>query len=52
MSEYEMRLLASGVLGAIGAALTVARRYRNEDTDAGRGTAGWTIFIIFLLWLE
>jgi len=44
------------VLGTIalfigGTLLTIARRWKNKDKDAGLGIAGWTMFIIICIWL-
>lgn len=36
-------------IGAIGTALTLARRYKNSRSDAGYGIAGWTMFLILIL---
>ncbi|KKK47935.1 hypothetical protein LCGC14_3150190 [marine sediment metagenome] len=38
------------IIGLIGVALTAVRRWKNKDNNAGLGVAGWTIFIIFILW--
>jgi len=38
------------VISITGIALTIARRYKNKDSTAGVGIAGWTIFILFMLW--
>ena len=32
-----------------GAALTLARRHKNQDPEAGFGTAGWTVIIALLV---
>lgn len=35
----------------IGATLMIiARRYKNNNLDAGYGIAGWTMFIILCIW--
>ena len=47
MSE---KLLGIIIIGVIGSLLTLARRYKNSDGDAGYGVAGWTIIII-LIWI-
>lgn len=38
------------LIGLIGTILTFARRYKNQDSSAGLGIAGWTI-VFLLLWL-
>jgi hypothetical protein len=32
------------------AAMIFARRWKNPDTDAGYGIAGWTIVIVLCIW--
>ncbi len=49
MSE---KLIVTIILGSIGILLTLARRWKNPDGDAGIGVAGWTIFIILCMWYE
>lgn len=48
---YE-KIIASGVILFGAAALAFARRYKNNDSDAGQGVAGWSIFIVFLIWVN
>ncbi len=31
-------------------ALVFARRYKNRDTQAGYGIAGWTVLLLLLIW--
>jgi len=40
------------VIGIIGIGLTIARRWKNKDEDAGLGAAGFTILILFLMWTQ
>ncbi len=48
---FEQRIIATAVLGAVAAAMIFARRWKNTDTDAGVGIAGWTIVILlFGIW--
>ena len=44
------KMLATIVIFIGGILLTLARRYKNENSNAGLGIAGWTIFTIFSLW--
>lgn len=37
------------IVGILGTALTFARRWKNRDSQAGLGIAGWTIATIFLV---
>jgi hypothetical protein len=37
------------VVGLVGAALVMARRWKNKDGAAGYGVAGWTVFILLCL---
>jgi len=46
------KVYGSIVLLVGGALLTLARRWKNEDTTAGYGIVGWTMFIILLIWLN
>ncbi len=39
-------ILAVSISGAL---LTIARRYKNKDDDAGEGIAGWSLFVIICL---
>lgn len=44
-------ILAKFIIGIMGTALTLARRYNNKDPEAGMGIAGWTIVgMIFTPW--
>jgi len=45
------RLLGVIIIGLVGVLLTFARRFKNEDSDAGYGVAAWTIILI-ILWLR
>ena len=45
------RLWGVVVIGCVGALITLARRFKNKDSQAGYGVAGWTIIII-ILWLR
>lgn len=48
MSE---KLIATIVIGIAGIGMIFARRYNNaEDGAAGLGVAGWTVFILLLMW--
>lgn len=46
MSELNIAII---VIGCIGVLLTIARRIRNDDPNAGYGVAGWTMIIILIL---
>lgn len=43
-------LLGLVFIGLSGAGLTFARRYKNQDEDAGSSIAGWVVGII-ILWM-
>ena len=47
----EEKILGTVVVGLVGTLLTVSRRYGNEDTNAGLGIAGWTMFVIVVIWI-
>lgn len=49
MIMYE-KIIASAIIMFGASALVFARRYNNTDEEAGTGVAGWTIFIIILIW--
>ena len=49
MSE---KLIATVVIGIIGTFLTLARRWKNPDKNAGVGVAGWIVFILLCMWDE
>lgn len=46
------KIIGTGVIMLCGAALTLARRYKNTDKGAGYGISGWTIFFVFILWMQ
>lgn len=46
MSDVAISIIAVGISGAI---LTIARRWKNEDSDAGYAVSGWTLVMMFLL---
>ena len=50
--EVKEKIIATLVIGIIGIFLTLVRRWKNPDKDAGIGVAGWTVFIILCLWYE
>lgn len=43
MPEIALTILAIGIGGG---ALTLARRFRNSESNAGEGIAGWSMFLI------
>ena len=46
------KLIATILIGLFGTLLTFARKYNNQsNSSAGMGVAGWTIFILFLMWV-
>jgi hypothetical protein len=49
MSE---KAVLMAVVGCVGLALTIARRWGNDDANAGLGAAGWTLFAIISLALS
>ena len=51
METFVQRSIVTGVLMVGAAAMILARRYKNEDSEAGCGIAGWTIFIILCMWI-
>jgi hypothetical protein len=40
--------LAVGIASAL---MIYARRYKNQDSNAGYGIAGWTVFILLCIWI-
>lgn len=46
------RIAVALTLALIGVVLTVVRRFRNEEEEAGRGIAGWTLFFVILILME
>jgi len=46
------KLIATVIILFGAAALTFARRWNNEDTEAGYGVAGWAMFVIIMMWLD
>ena len=38
-------------VGIVSTLMICARRYKNQDSDAGHGIAGWTIFILVCIWI-
>lgn len=48
--DDELKIYAGAMLLLGGSLLTFARRYKNSDPSAGVGVAGWTIFIILMMW--
>lgn len=46
------KLLATIVIMLCGSLLVLVRRFNNKDRDAGLGVAGWTIAIIFFMWVD
>lgn len=50
MSE---KLIATIVIGVAGIGMTFARRYNNtDDRNAGLGVAGWTVFLLLVMWWQ
>ena len=50
MDSRTFWLVAFVLIGVTGSVLTVARRYRNSDKDAGAGIAAWTAAVL-ILWV-
>jgi len=44
------KIIATAVIGIVSSLMIFARRYKNNDANAGYGIAGWTIFIILIMW--
>lgn len=38
-------------VGIVSALMISARRYKNQDSNAGYGIAGWAIFILWCIWM-
>ena len=49
MSE---KLIATAIIMVCATLLTLARRWNNDDNDAGIGVAGWSMFIILIMWMN
>lgn len=47
-----VKLSATGIIMIGATAMIFARRYKNKDSEVGVGIAGWTIFIILIMWLN
>jgi len=45
------KVYGSIMLVCCGTALTVARRWKNSDPNAGYGVAGWTMFGLLMIWI-
>jgi len=45
MQPHDHELLVTGISGAL---LIIARRWKNKDSSAGLGIAGWTMFLLIL----
>lgn len=56
MSIEELSIIEFTYITAIillgGSFLTFARRWNNDDTEAGMGTAAWTVIFILVLIVE
>jgi hypothetical protein len=46
----ENKILATALIMFGSAAMILAIRWKNDNTDAGNGIAGWTILLILHLW--
>ena len=49
---FILKLVATCVLMLGSAVMIAARRLKNKDRDAGCGIAGWTIFIVLMMWMD
>ena len=48
MDAMTLYVIVGGIIGASGAALVAARRYKNDDSSAGEVVAGVTLILLFL----
>ena len=44
------KIIATAVIGIVSTLMIFVRRYKNDDKNAGYGIAGWTIFIMVMMW--
>ena len=50
MDELTAKVIATGLIVIGGTGMTFARRWKNTDSTAGLGVAGWTVVILLFMW--
>lgn len=47
-----MTIYATIAIGISSSLIVLARRYKNTDDKAGEAIAGWSIFLIIIIWIS
>ena len=47
----DTKIYGTLAVGIVSTLMIYARRYKNQDSNAGYGIAGWSVFILVCIWI-